>query len=161
MNKFLLMLSITLSLQVLETEMKRFGIDDLTTTTIVCDQGANFLKGFRHLYPITCYGHKLNNVLKRSFFQHQKQSSISSSDFNEKSSTSDEEEVDSGLYMSSKPVTTTKLNVHTKVVEVPAMKMKLIDAPLAVQQLIKTIVECKSLAKYIKKVNVQTSFSAN
>jgi hypothetical protein len=30
MRKFLLMLSITLFLQVLETEMKRFGIDDLT-----------------------------------------------------------------------------------------------------------------------------------
>lgn len=148
------MLSIPLFLQVLETEMKRFGVDDLTTTTIVCDQGANFLKGFRHLYPITCYGHKLNNVLKRSFFQHQKQLSISSSDFNEKCSSSDEEEVDSVLYMSSKPVRTNKSNVHAKVIEVPAMKMKLIDAPLAVQQLIKTIVECKSLAKYIKKVNV-------
>ncbi len=153
-NKFLLILSFTFFLQVLETEMKRFGIDDLTTTTIVCDQGANFLKAFRHLYPITCHGHKLNNVLKRSFFQHQKQPSISLSDFNENSSTSEEEEIDSALYTSSKPVKTKRSNIHTKVVEVPAMKMKLVDTPLAVQQLIKTIAECKSLAKYIKKVNV-------
>ena len=56
--------------------MKIFGIDDLSTIHIVCHRGSNLLKAFQHLNRITCYGHRLNNVLKRSFFQHQKQLTI-------------------------------------------------------------------------------------
>jgi hypothetical protein len=150
-------------LQALQNEMKVFGIDDLTTINIVCDRGANFLKAFRDLHPITCYGHRLNNVLKRSFFQHQKQSSTSSAISIENASASDEEDDDDdSFHIPSKPVKVNKkLNINTKVVKEQMMTTKLIDTPPAVQMLVKTIVECKSLAKYIKKVNSSTSFSAN
>jgi len=152
-------------LQALKDEMKEFGIDDLSTINIVCDRGANFLKAFRDLHPITCYAHRLNNVLKRSFFQHQKQLPTSSDVSIEKISASDEEEDDDdddSFYITSKPVKANKkLNIDTKVVKEPIMATKLIDTPPVVQRLIKTIVECKSLAKYIKKVNSYTSFSAN
>ncbi|CAF3384045.1 unnamed protein product [Rotaria sp. Silwood2] len=134
--------------------MKKFDIFDLSKTTIVCDRGSNFLKAFQHLYPITCYAHRLNNVLKRSFFQHEKQPSASSSISIEKSCTSDEEdnEPDISPYIPSKPVKTIKKSiVYTRTIEKSVMKTKLIDTPSAVQNLIKTIVDCKSLAKFVKK----------
>ncbi|CAF4521666.1 unnamed protein product, partial [Rotaria sp. Silwood2] len=49
-------------------------------------------RSIRDLHPITCYGHRLNNVLKRSFFQHQKQLPTLSATSIEKPSTSDEED---------------------------------------------------------------------
>ncbi|CAF4106232.1 unnamed protein product, partial [Rotaria sordida] len=139
----------------LQNEMKVFGIIDLSTINIVCDKASNFLKAFRDLHPITCYGHRLNNVLKRSFFQHQKQLPTSSAISIEKTSTSDEEEDDDSFYISSKPVKTNKkLNSYTNVMKEQMMTTKLIDTPPAVQLLIKTIVQCKSLAKYIKKAGL-------
>ncbi|CAF2955824.1 unnamed protein product [Rotaria sp. Silwood2] len=132
--------------------MKVFGIDDLSAINIVCDKASNFLKAFRDLHPITCYGHRLNNVLKRSFFQHQKQLPTSSATSIEKTSTSDEEDDDDSFYIPSKPVKANKkLNIYTNVVKEQMMTTKLIDTPPAVQLLIKSIVECKSLAKIHQK----------
>jgi hypothetical protein len=37
----------------------------------VCDRGSNFRKAFSGFQPLFCFGHRLNNVLKRAFFQHQ------------------------------------------------------------------------------------------
>jgi hypothetical protein len=78
----------------LQNEIAIFGIDDLSTVNIVCDRGANFLKAFRHLHPITCDGHRINNVLKRGFFQHQKQAPIPSTNSDEKSVSDDEDDDD-------------------------------------------------------------------
>jgi hypothetical protein len=144
--------------------MTVFGIDNLSTINIVCDRGSNFLKAFRELHPITCYGHRLNNVLKRSFFQHQKQSSTSSAGSVEKTSVSDDEEEDDdnddSFCIPSKPIKSNKnLNIHRKVGKEQIMTTKLVDTPPAAQLLIKTIVECKSLARYIKKVNSYIFFN--
>ncbi|CAF2911354.1 unnamed protein product [Rotaria sp. Silwood2] len=112
-------------------------------------------RSIRDLHPITCYGHRLNNVLKRSFFQHQKQLPTLSATSIEKPSTSDEEDDDDSFYIPSKPVKANKkLNIYTNVVKEQMMITKLIDPPPAVQLLIKSIVECKSLAKYIKKAGL-------
>jgi hypothetical protein len=139
--------------------MEIFGIYDLSKVNIVCDRGSNFLKAFRHLNPITCSGHRLNNIVKISFFQHQKQSPTSSAVDIQNNSSSDDE-VDESIHVPSKPVKKRKKsNIRMNVVEEKATKIKLIDAPLAVQQLIKTIVDCKSLTRYIKKVNAKISFS--
>ena len=37
----------------------------------MCDRGSNFRKEFRGFDPLFCFGHRLNNILKRSFFQNQ------------------------------------------------------------------------------------------
>lgn len=37
----------------------------------MCDRGSNFQKGFKGFDPLFCFGHRLNNILKRSFFQNQ------------------------------------------------------------------------------------------
>ena len=129
--------------------MKISGIGDLSAIHIVCDRGSNFLKAFQHLNPFTCYGHRLNNVLKRSFFPHQKQSTIAQGVGIEKISSSDD---DDSFYIPSKPIKKKDVNVGEK----NAMTTKLIDASPAAQQLIKTIVVCKLLAKYIKEVSTLT-----
>lgn len=41
----------------------------------MCDRGSNFRKAFKSFQPLFCFGHRLNNVLKRAFFQHLKKSS--------------------------------------------------------------------------------------
>ncbi|CAF4286374.1 unnamed protein product [Rotaria sp. Silwood2] len=56
----------------LETHLRQFGIDDLAMVNILSDRGSNFVKGFRPYSPMFCFGHRLNNVLKTSFFQHEK-----------------------------------------------------------------------------------------
>ena len=144
--------------------MAVFEIDDLSTINIVCDRGSNFLKAFQDLNPITCYAHRLNNVLKRSFFQYQKEPLPPSAISVKKTCASDDEENsddDDAFSIPSKPMINRNLNVYPKVGKDQMMTTKLINAPPAGQLLIKTIVECKSLAKYIKKVNSYTSFPRN
>ena len=134
--------------------MAVFEIDDLSTINILRDRGSNFLKAFQDLNPVICYAHRLNNVLKRSFFQYQKQPSPPSTISVEKTYASDDEENsddDDSFAIPSKPMINRNLNVSPKVGKDQMMTTKLIDAPPAGQLLIKTIVECKSLAKYIKK----------
>ena len=41
----------------------------------MCDRGSNFRKAFKSFQPLFCFGHRLNNVLKRAFFQHLKKTS--------------------------------------------------------------------------------------
>ena len=43
----------------------------------MCDRGSNFRKAFKSFQPLFCFGHRLNNVLKRAFFQHLKKTSSS------------------------------------------------------------------------------------
>ncbi|CAF4731498.1 unnamed protein product, partial [Rotaria sp. Silwood2] len=111
-----------------------------TLDLFFCDRGSNFLKAFQHLNPITCDGHRLNNVLKRSFFQHQRQSTTSPGIYVEKTSDSDDDNDDEMYYVPSKPVKKKNVNVCVNVGEKNAMKTKLVDAPPAAQRLIKTIV---------------------
>ena len=37
----------------------------------MCDRGSNFQKGFKTFQPLFCFGHRLNNIVKRAFFQNQ------------------------------------------------------------------------------------------
>jgi hypothetical protein len=59
----------------------------------MCDRGSNFQKAFKGSNPLFCFGHRLNNVLKRSFFQNQRKKMAS--------------RVDHGLTAASAAVTTT------------------------------------------------------
>ena len=105
------------------------------------------MKAFEDLNPITCYAHRLNNVLKRSFFQYQKQPPPPSAISVEKTYASDDEENsddDDSFSIPSKPMINRNLNVYPKVGKDQMMTTKLIDARPPGQLLIKTIVECKS-----------------
>ncbi|CAF5133285.1 unnamed protein product, partial [Rotaria sp. Silwood1] len=49
-----------------------FGIDSLADVNIVCDRGSNFVCAFKDFEPIFCYEHRLNNIVKVTFFQNKK-----------------------------------------------------------------------------------------
>ncbi|CAF4875369.1 unnamed protein product [Rotaria socialis] len=61
-----------LLLKALEKHLLEFGIDDITHVNIVSDRGSNFVAAFRHFQPLFCYGHRLNNILQKSFFANTK-----------------------------------------------------------------------------------------
>ncbi len=65
----------------------------LSDVNIMCDRGSNFQKAFKGSNTLFCFGHRLNNVLKRSFFQNQRKKKAS--------------RVDHGLTAASAAVTTT------------------------------------------------------
>ncbi|CAF4120577.1 unnamed protein product, partial [Rotaria sordida] len=45
---------------------------NLSNTNVMCDRGSNFVKCFKYYDPLHCYAHRLNNVIKKCFFQNQK-----------------------------------------------------------------------------------------
>ncbi|CAF2091379.1 unnamed protein product [Rotaria magnacalcarata] len=147
----------------LQAELASFGIDDLFKVTIVCDRGANFLKAFRYHHPILCYAHRLNNILKRTFFQHSEQSSLKLlSHTYDGSSCSEVCDDDDNLNNISKPKKNKKkkLTVSVRDMEETAMTIKVNEIPTAAQYVIKTILECKALAKYIKKSGLNKEIKA-
>ncbi|CAF1391214.1 unnamed protein product [Rotaria sordida] len=152
-------------LTVLQNELVRFGIDDLYKITIVCDRGSNFLKAFRDHRPILCYAHRLNNILKRTFFQHNKYSSITLLPlvYNGSSCSEIEDEDDGNSFNNlSKPIQIKKkiLSLSVRGIEETAMTIKVDDIPPAAQEVIRTIIECKALAKYIKKTGLNKEVQA-
>jgi hypothetical protein len=48
----------------------------------MCDRGSNFQKAFNGFNPLFCFGHRLNNILKRTFFQNQMKTKKSITDHN-------------------------------------------------------------------------------
>jgi hypothetical protein len=54
----------------LEDQLAVFGLKELMDNiTFVTDRGSNFIKALMNFRVILCVAHRLNNVLKRTFFQ--------------------------------------------------------------------------------------------
>ena len=49
--------------------MVLFGLIDINQLHFVCDRGPNLVSALRNYNPLYCYPHRLNNILKCSFFQ--------------------------------------------------------------------------------------------
>ena len=122
------------------------------------------MKTFRSYDPILCYAHRLNNILKGTFFQKNEYSSIKLLPLAYSTSSSSEvdddgDDGDDGIHFNgvSKPIhiKKKKLDVSISHIEQTVMTIKVIDIPPAAQQVIKPILECKAFAKYIKKVNIK------
>ncbi|CAF1524806.1 unnamed protein product [Adineta ricciae] len=61
-------------LKVIEEQLKVFDLYDyIDLITFVTDRGANFIRGLRHRKVLHCVAHRLNNILKRTFYQQPKQ----------------------------------------------------------------------------------------
>ena len=71
------------------------------------------------------------------------------------SAVSDSDDDDNTIDIPSKPMKKRKKrpNFSIVIVDDDVMKIELADIPTSAKQVIKTIVDCKSLAKYIKKVS--------
>ncbi|CAF1358132.1 unnamed protein product [Adineta ricciae] len=55
--------------------LEPFGILSLHNVNMICDCGSNFICAFNSLSPVFCFGHRLNDILKVSFFQSKKKRS--------------------------------------------------------------------------------------
>jgi hypothetical protein len=170
------------SLQALETHLNEFGIDNLTMVNIVSDRGSNFVKAFQDLDPLFCFGHRMNNVLKTSFFQHIKKkkkqpASTTTNDItvpsnnhtapkinkdavttindalsSEESSEDDEEYVPPSLLIVRKRKT--KISKTRNDNQQLLRKVSIDDIPGEAKTVLSTLKQCKKLVKYIKKANI-------
>jgi hypothetical protein len=135
------------------------------------DRGANLVKGLRDYETLFCFLHRINNVLKRSFFQlssQRKKSDLTNTthpssaslmndndndDHHSTSSTDDEE-----TFIPTIQIRKKKKNKDASSTIHDAMKLKLNDFPTEGQKIIKTIEQCKSLVRYVKKVRISSHF---
>jgi hypothetical protein len=54
----------------MENQLAQFDLDQhMDNITYVTDRGSNFLKAFRLHKVLFCVAHRLNNILKRCFYQ--------------------------------------------------------------------------------------------
>ena len=130
------------------------------------DRGANLVKALRDYETLFCFLHRINNILKRGFFQlksKQKPSQssttapppppVSKSNHDDScqsaSSTEDEEAFVPTLQIKKKKQ---KKKQETRI-PIDPMKLELKDLPLEAQEIIETIEQCKKLVRYIKKVS--------
>lgn len=129
------------------------------------DRGANLLKALQDYEVLNCFPHRMNNILKRVFFQSKTQQTSAktstnvqgtttdadvdqndSSDSN--SSTQDEESLKPRKQIKKKKRKKQSSNSNAN----DPMKLKLEDLPVTAQEIIEIIKQCKKLVRYIKKV---------
>jgi hypothetical protein len=146
------------------------------------DRGSNFVKVFQDFNPLFCFGHRLNNVLKTTFFQHVKtkkkgSDSTTASDITarsnshaapkvykdavttindalscEESSEDDEEYVPPSLPIVRKRKS--NISTSTKNNQQLLRKVSIDDVPGEAKDVLSTLKQCKKIVKYIKKVNI-------
>ncbi|CAF1516085.1 unnamed protein product [Adineta ricciae] len=154
-------------LTAIQSALELLDLNDLSKLNFVSDRGPNLVKALKPYHPIYCYAHRLNNLLKRSFFQStqkQKQKETSASEASatssktnnedDSSTSSSEDEIEYSL-----PVVTRKKKTKSKVAGaqengVDHMKLQLGDLDPAAKTIIQTIVNCKKLVKYVKKAGL-------
>lgn len=167
-------------LQVLEEHLREFGIDDLSSVNIVSDRGSNFVAAFRDFDSLFCFGHRMTNIVKVTFFQNvkRKKQTLNSLKANDTSSialttampqrnivlnihddlssegTSEDEEVN---ILPTIPVLRKKRKMKTKSTNNQQQlqsKVSIDDIPLAARSVLGALTNCKKMVKYIKKVCV-------
>ena len=63
----------SVSVQVIEQQMKTYDLfEHMDLITYVTDRGSNFVCALRQFKVLHCVAHRLNNVLKRAFYQQPK-----------------------------------------------------------------------------------------
>lgn len=112
--------------------MTRFEIFDLSDVTFVSDRGANFLKALKRFQAYSCAAHRLNNIVKRCFFceeKHKEKQDILENEFVFEDKM-EEEDIEA-------------------LIDVNALK----DVPKSALNILRNIIECRKLVKYVKQVS--------
>jgi hypothetical protein len=130
------------------------------------DRGTNLIKALQGYQTLFCFPHRMNNVLKRGFFQLRSNRTstktsatvpattslapdIGTNDSSDSNSSTDEEEV----FKPTKQINKKKRKKESSVTNGnDPMKLKFEDLPVKAQEIIETIKQCKKLVRYIKKV---------
>ncbi|CAF1368898.1 unnamed protein product [Rotaria magnacalcarata] len=151
----------------IQKALEVFDLNDLSQLHFVTDRGPNLGKALKHYRSIYCYGHRLNNLLKRSFFQLNMkkrknetavtQVSVLQSNLTNKdsdfSTSASEDDIESVLPIIKNKKKTTDTAAATSVSSDPR-KVQLAGMNPAVHRDIETIINCKKLVKYVKKAGL-------
>lgn len=119
-----------------------FGLENLNSVTFVSDQGSNFVKALKPYLSFFCLAHKLNNVLKHAFYQNSSKATKKVLDMSSASNDIDaDDDCDS--------------DDDEQDCEDPKRLPSIINEniPNDARRILKTIIECKKLVKYVKKVD--------
>lgn len=130
------------------------------------DRGANLLKALRDYETLFCFLHRINNVLKRSFFQlssqreksdrsrtHPSATSSLNNDQNDNDLSPSATEGEEAYIPTIQIRRRKKKNMEESSTTHDPMQLKLNDFSMEGQAIIKTIEQCKSLVRYVKKVS--------
>lgn len=134
----------------------------------MCDRGANLLKALQDYEVLNCFPHRMNNILKRAFFQSKNNQRSTKKPTTVQVTTSTDADVDidqndssdsdssienEELFQPRKQIKKKKRKRQSANSNVSdQMKLKLEDIPIKAQEIIETIIQCKKLVRYIKKV---------
>jgi hypothetical protein len=147
---------------------------NLSNTNIMCDRGSNFVKCFKYYNPLHCYAHRLNNIIKKCFFQTQKKRTTDASasnctttataiSVNDILNSSDEDscdEADDEYVPSIKLKSKRKPNANSSrkgkrnssMSFVDHVKLDVSDIPIEAREYLIKLKEVKHIIKYVKKV---------
>jgi len=148
---------------------------NLSNANIMCDRGSNFVKCFKNYDPLHCYAHRLNNIIKKCFFQNNKKRAIdtllshlmtttSATVVHNTSSSSDDDscdEVDDEVVPSIKLKLKRITNGNKKRIKktnssfsfIDHMKLNISDIPNEARAYLTILKEVKHIVKYVKKVS--------
>ncbi|CAF1155607.1 unnamed protein product [Adineta steineri] len=158
----------------IQKALEPFGIYDLSKLSFMSDRGANLIKALEDYETLFCFPHRINNVLKRAFFQlpvHRiktnppatTQPSASTTSVNNLNdsheSASEDEEILQPTKRIRKKKQTKKQSSSTDVND--PMKLDLKDLPVVAREIIETIKQCKKLVRYIKKNGLNKTIQEN
>ena len=140
----------------------------------MCDRGANLIKALQGYEVLFCFAHRLNNVLKRGFFQSKTNrtstktpktaTSVAATttsavdiDSNHSSSSNSSTEEDEEVLVPTRKIKKKKQKQKQKqqssvTNDDNQMKLNFNDLSVKAQEIIETIKQCKKLVRYIKKV---------
>ncbi|CAF1594607.1 unnamed protein product [Rotaria sp. Silwood1] len=161
--------------------LSRFGLDQLMNEiTFVCDRGSNLLKALEDYQVVHCFPHRLNNISKRTFYsagtkekkqRKQKKESLKKNQNDDQPSwnNSNDDDNDSLMYYddrdSSESESDDDIVLDEKFVELALRSLSSSpperdhvnvlekDLPPYAAQILATIVRCKQLCCYVKRVN--------
>ncbi|CAF1479470.1 unnamed protein product [Adineta steineri] len=147
--------------------LEDFDLNDLLRLNFMIDRGPNLVKALKPYRPLNCYGHRLNNVLKLSFFQTNKKKKKETPGVQGSVAQSNKKQNDSDLSTSSGeddieivlPIVKRRKKPNVKAVAGQSIpldprKLQLKDMEPSAQKVIETVVNCKKLVKYIKKAGL-------
>ncbi|CAF5125695.1 unnamed protein product, partial [Rotaria sp. Silwood1] len=161
--------------------LSRFGLDQLMNEiTFVCDRGSNLLKALEDYQVVHCFPHRLNNISKRTFYsagtkekkqRKQKKESLKKNQNDDQPSwnNSNDDDNDSLMYYddrdSSESESDDDIVLDEKFVELALRSLSSSpperdhvnvlekNIPPYAAQILATIVRCKQLCCYVKRVN--------
>ncbi|CAF1284179.1 unnamed protein product [Rotaria magnacalcarata] len=151
---------------------------NLFNTNIMCDRGSNFVKCFKCYNPLHCYAHRLNNVIKKCFFQNGLKRTIDKSSIacttattssittcNDILHSSDDDscdEADDDYVPSFKIKSKRKTKSHNSRVKrtnssfsmIDHVKLDASEIPIEAREYLVKLKEVKHIIKYVKKVSL-------